>query len=199
MCKTYLSTSQSLKINAQSGDKRCQLGTWRSGKLANNTNVVLYPVDDYNKWFSKQDEMVQLYVTQGPVAYIGELCKKAVQLGYTSDPAYITELNTKIDSWQSQIVALLPTENAATANAILNNIVTSLKNYVASQKISDWNAYLNYKAQFLALNVSGMSGWGEAPGDIMVVERNGKKYFVLPGIKFGNIFIGARTPEGVGG
>lgn len=48
----------------------------------------------------------------------------------------------------------------------------------------------------MALDVEGMSGWGEAPGDIMVVERNGTKYFVLPGIQFGNIFIGPEPQRG---
>ncbi|WP_287382422.1 DUF3344 domain-containing protein, partial [Methanobacterium sp.] len=175
------------------------VANWAPGeveKLANNPNVVLYSVDDYMTWFSQLDQMTQLYVTQGPVAYIGELVKKAVQLGYTSDASYITALNEKIDTWLEQIMTLLPENKTVTATPLLNNLVTSLKKYAVSQNITDYNDYLNYKAQFLALDVAGMSGWGEAPGDIMVVERNGKKYFVLPGVKFGNIFIGPEPQRG---
>jgi cobaltochelatase CobN len=175
------------------------VANWAPGeveKLANNTNVVLYSVDEYMVWFKQLDELTQLYVTQGPVAYIGELCKKAVQLGYASDPDYIQELNDKIDSWQTQILTLVPTNQTNAATPLLNGIASSLKNYVSTQNTSYWNDYLDYKVQFLALNVSGMSGWGEAPGDIMVVERNGKKYFVLPGIQFGNVFIGPEPQRG---
>jgi hypothetical protein len=38
------------------------------------------------------DEMTQLQVVEGPVAYIGELCKRAVELNYTS------EMNARIES-----------------------------------------------------------------------------------------------------
>ncbi|MBP1946964.1 putative repeat protein (TIGR01451 family), partial [Methanobacterium petrolearium] len=175
------------------------VANWAPGeveKLADNPNVVLYSVDDYMAWFSQLDEMTQLYVTQGPVAYIGELVKKAVQLGYTSDSDYIEDLNEKIDYWLNQIIPLVPEEKTVAATPLLNSIVSSLKKYAESQDVDDYNDYLNYKAQFMALDVEGMSGWGEAPGDIMVVERNGTKYFVLPGIQFGNVFIGPEPQRG---
>jgi cobaltochelatase CobN len=175
------------------------VANWAPGeveKLADNPNVVLYSVDDYMAWFSQLDEMTQLYVTEGPVAYIGELVKKAVQLGYTSDSDYVEDLNEKIDSWLNQIIPLVPEDKLAAATPLLNSIVSSLKEYAESQDVVDYNEYLNYKAQFMALDVEGMSGWGEAPGDIMVVERNGTKYFVLPGIQFGNIFIGPEPQRG---
>lgn len=169
------------------------VANWAPGelqKLVDNPNIILYPVSDYLEWFSQLDEITRLQVTEGPIAYIGELCKRAVQLNYTAD------MSSKIDTWYSGVISLLPENQSSTALPILNNIVSSLKDYILSHSISDYNIYLNYKEQFLALKINGTTGWGEAPGNIMVVQKGGIQYFVIPGLKFGNIFIGPEPQRG---
>lgn len=169
------------------------VANWAPGELEamlEDSNLILYPVSDYREWFHQLDEMTQLQVTEGPVAYIGELCKKAVELNYTS------EIVSRIDSWYSGVKSLIPDDKLNIATPILENIVASLKNYITSHNSADYTTYLNYKEQFLALNINGTTGWGEAPGDIMVVEKNGIQYFVIPGLKFGNIFIGPEPQRG---
>jgi cobaltochelatase CobN len=74
------------------------VANWAPGELEamlEDSNLILYPVSDYLEWFHQLDEMTQLQVIEGPVAYIGELCKKAVELNYTS------EMVSRIDSWYS--------------------------------------------------------------------------------------------------
>ncbi|MCK9150783.1 cobaltochelatase subunit CobN [Methanobacterium alcaliphilum] len=169
------------------------VANWAPGVLVNlteNPNVILYPVSSYQAWFSKLDNLTQLQVIEGPVAYIGELCKKAVDLNYTEDMA------EKIDAWYSEIIALLPENRTAAATPVLNNIKTALKNYVSTKNATYYQQFLTYKAQFFALNVSGMNGWGNIPGNVMVVKKNGVDYFVIPGLKFGNIFIGPEPQRG---
>jgi len=169
------------------------VANWAPGelqKLANNPNIILYPVEDYQAWFNQLDPITRLQVVEGPVAYIGEFCRRAVQLDYT------TGMVSRIDTWYSGVISLLPSDKASAALPILDNIVRSLKNYISTHKPGDYQAYLNYKDQFRDLYIRGMNGWGEAPGDIMVVEKNGKKYFVIPGMKFGKIFIGPEPQRG---
>lgn len=169
------------------------VANWAPGVLqnmTNNPNIILYPVASYQQWFSKLDNMTQLQVIEGPVAYIGELCKKAVNLDYTDGMA------EKIESWYSEMVALLPSNRTAVAKPVLDNIVASLKNYVSTKNVTYYNQFLTYKAQFFAINVSGMNGWGQIPGNVMVVTKNGTQYFVIPGLKFGNIFIGPEPQRG---
>jgi len=168
------------------------VANWAPGEvetLANNPNVLLYPVSDYMEWFSQLDPLSQKWVTDGPTAYIGELCRKAVELNNTED------INDIIDTWQAEVLALLPADNLL-AKDLIDNICLKLKDYVQSHSQIDYNAYLALKENFMALNVEGLSGWGEAPGNIMVVEKNGIQYFVLPGIQFGNIFIGPQPQRG---
>lgn len=168
------------------------IANWAPGELetmANNPNVLLYPVSDYLEWFNQLDPLTQKWVTEGPTAYIGELCRRAVELDNTQD------MNDIINAWQAEILALVPAGNLA-ANDLINNIALTLKNYVQSHSQSDYNTYIALKENFMALNVEGLSGWGQAPGNIMTVVKNGIQYFVLPGIQFGNIFIGPQPQRG---
>ena len=169
------------------------VANWAPGeleKLANRSEVTLLPVSEYTSWFNSLDDIVKIQVREGPVAYIGELTKRAVELNYT-----VTIYDT-IDDWLNQIVALLPEEKADDAKVVLNDIVSSLKNYAKTQSVDYYNQYLKYFNDFKNLNISGLNGWGEAPGSVMVVNRNGTDYFVIPGLTFGNVFIAPEPQRG---
>ena len=169
------------------------VATWAPGeleKLANRSHITLLPVSEYTKWFNGLDDIVKIQVVEGPVAYIGELTKRAVELNYTST------ITSTIDDWYNQIAALLPDEKSAESKKVLENIVSSLKNYAKTQFADYYESYLKYFDEFKKLNISGLNGWGEAPGNVMVVNRNGTDYFVIPGLTFGNVFIAPEPQRG---
>lgn len=56
----------------------------------------------------------------------------------------------------------------------------------------DCQRQASLKARLSALNIEGLRGWGEAPGKVMVSQHKQ----LLPGIHFGNIFIGPQPPRG---
>ena len=145
---------------------------------------------EYTKWFKSLDEIVKIQVTDGPVAYIGELSRRAVELNYTAT------IGDTIDDWYNQVVALLPEENAVKSKSVLSNIVSSLKNYTKTQDVKYYNLFLKYFEEFKKLNISGLNGWGDAPGNVMVVNRNGIDYFVIPGLTYGNVFIAPEPQRG---
>ena len=169
------------------------VATWAPGeleKLANQSNVVLFPVEEYTAWFNSLDPIVKIQVQEGPVPYIGELAKRAVELKFTST------IGDTIDDWYNQIVALLPENQSAQATAVLDNIVAALKSYTATGSKEYYDLYLKYAEEFKLLNIQGLNGWGEAPGNVMVVNRNGTDYFVIPGLTFGNVFIAPEPQRG---
>lgn len=143
---------------------------------------MLYPVSEYMAWFSSLDNLTRVQVVEGPVGYIGELCRRAVNLG-------CYDMDSRIDSWYQSMMALLPDNQTLRAVSLLDNIVAVLRNYVRTGNISYYSQFLSLKRQWFALNISGLCGWGDAPGNVMTVTRNGTEYFVIPGIWFGNIFI----------
>ena len=169
------------------------VATWAPGeleKLANQSGVTLLPVSEYNEWFNSLDEIVKIQVREGPVAYIGELAKRAVELDYT------VTIGDTIDDWYNQVVALLPEEKADAAKNVLTNIVSALKQYTQTKDIQYYNLFLQYFDQFKKLNVSGLNGWGEAPGNVMVVNKGGIDYFVIPGLTYGNVFVAPEPQRG---
>ena len=169
------------------------VATWAPGeleKLANQSGVTLLPVKEYTNWFNSLDDIVKIQVTDGPVAYIGELSRRAVELNYTAT------IGDTIDDWYNQVVALLPEENADKSKSVLGNIVSSLKDYTKTQDVKYYNLFLKYFEEFKKLNISGLNGWGNAPGNVMVVNRNGVDYFVIPGLTYGNIFIAPEPQRG---
>ena len=169
------------------------VATWAPGelaKLANRPQVTLLPVKEYTSWFNSLDDIVKIQVTNGTVAYIGELTRRAVELNYTET------ISDTIDDWLNQVVALLPDEKAGEAKKVLDNIVSSLKNYAKTQSADYYDLYLRYYDEFIKLNISGLNGWGEAPGNVMVINKKGIDYFVIPGLTFGNIFIAPEPQRG---
>lgn len=169
------------------------VATWAPGeleKLANRPEVTLLSVDEYNRWFDSLDGIVKIQVIEGPVAYIGELTKRAVELNYT-----LTITDT-IDDWYNQIVALLPEENYSRTTSVLKGIVSSLKEYANTLSSSYYDEFLKYFEEFKLLNVTGLNGWGDSPGNVMIVNRNGSDYFVIPGLTFGNVFIAPEPQRG---
>ena len=169
------------------------VANWAPGeleKLANQSGVVLLPVSEYTSWFDSLDDIVKIQVTNGTVAYIGELTRRAVELNYT------VTISDTIDDWFNQVAALLPDEKQTESRKVLENIVEALKNYAKTQNEDYYELYLKYFDEFKQLNVSGLNGWGNAPGDVMVVNRNGTDYFVVPGLTFGNVFIAPEPQRG---
>ena len=169
------------------------VATWAPGeleKLANQSDVVLLPVSEYTEWFNGLDEIVKIQVREGPVAYIGELAKRAVELRYNAT------IGDTIDDWYNQVAALLPDEKIDEATVVLKNIVDSLKKYTSTFSEEYFDLFLQYYDEFKQLNVSGLNGWGESPGEVMVVNRNGTDYFVIPGLTFGNVFVAPEPQRG---
>lgn len=169
------------------------VANWAPGeleKLSNQEGITLLPVDEYMEWYNSLDDIVRLQISEGPVAYISELTKRAVELNYT------VTIGDTIDDWYNQIVALLPENDSERGIAILKNIVSYLKLYANSSDISYYNLFLECYEEFKALNFSGLNGWGDAPGDVMVVNKNGTDYFVIPGLTFGDIFVAPEPQRG---
>ena len=174
---------------------RCgiNVANWAPGeleKLANQPGITLLPVNEYVNWYNSLDDIVKLQVSEGPVAYIAELTKRAVELNYT------LTIGKSIDDWYNQIVALLPENKTASGVSVLKNIVDSLKKYVNSGLKKDYDVFLGHYDEFKSLNISGLNGWGEAPGNIMTVNKDGENYFVIPGLTFGNIFVAPEPQRG---
>lgn len=183
-------------------ERGINVANWAPGeleKLVNNTNVILWPVEEYIAWFNNLDPIAKKEVIEGPVGYIEELTKAAIEYIKKGDPRVKDEMLKTLTRWTQEMISNANTYSTVADRA--KELIQEMSNTL--QKILDdplnaslWNLFYNYKGQFLALNLSGMTGWGEPPGNIMTIEKNGKKYIVIPGLLFGNIFIGPEPQRG---
>lgn len=169
------------------------VATWAPGeleKLSNQPDIVLLPVAEYENWFNSLEPISKVQVIEGPVAYIGQLARNAIAINYTSPMKDI------ISDWYNGVKSLLPENYTESGVMLLDKIVAALNKYLQSGNNSDYQEYLSLKSKWKALNIPGLNGWGEAPGNIMTVTKNGVAYFVIPGLKFGNIFIAPEPQRG---
>lgn len=169
------------------------VATWAPGeleKLSNQPDIVLLPVAEYENWFNSLEPISKVQVIEGPVAYIGQLARNAIAINYTSPMKDI------ISDWYNGVKSLLPENYTESGVMLLDKIVAALNKYLQSGNNSDYQEYLSLKSKWKALNIPGLNGWGEAPGNIMTVTKNGVSYFVIPGLKFGNIFIAPEPQRG---
>jgi cobaltochelatase CobN len=177
------------------------VANWAPGeleKLADDPHTILWDADEYEAWFKTLDPVAQKELVEGPVGYIEEITKLGKSYSETDDAAKEATLKN-IEEWTEEITTLVNTypEKAQEGVELVNKMSTALQNVMNNINPEEaWNSFYQAKEAFLALAIPGLTGWGESPGDTMTVTRNGKKYIVIPGLKFGNIFIGPEPQRG---
>lgn len=179
--------------------------SWAKGfieKLANNPNTILWPLEEYKKWFKKLNPIAQKEVIEGPTGYIEELTKAAVEYIKKGDPKVKDELIKVINRWNQEMISnAKTTDKADRAIDLINKMTSALIEII--DKVSNntdptdsWKKFYDAKNAFLALKLPGLCGWGQPEENPLVVTKNGTKYFIIPGILFGNIFIGPEPLRG---
>ena len=152
---------------------------------AMSTHVQLVSKAEYLDWFNDFPEGVQQEMVNGPLGYLHMMLQRAVNLedkniGKRLMKRVINDLHHALDGVEH------PARNRAL------NLLEQLELMYSEPNSLDWN-----KAQVLVeaianQGIEGIRGWGEAPGYIMVQDEQ----FILPGIQFGNVFVGPQPPRG---
>ena len=180
-------------------ERGINVANWAPGvleELANNPNTILWDADEYIAWFNTLHPLAQKQVTEGPVGYIEEVTKLGVSYGANNDVVKAMTIKT-IDKWTEEMISLANTypEKATQAIGFIKDMGNALKEVIGGNTDA-WMAFFNAKTAFQSLSIPGLNGWGQAPGNIMTITRNGKKYIVIPGLRFGNVFIGPEPQRG---
>lgn len=181
--------------------KGINIATWAPGELEKLAeNVILYPVDKFMEWYQKLPEISRKEMEEGPFGYIESIAKKILT---TEDKTteFKDTANDLINNWYKKMIStidemasILTSEQMSKAKNLLERTKSILNDILAGQnKLSELQAI---KDEFLMLNVPGLCGWGKPPGNIMVIEKNNTKYFLIPGVFFGNIFVGPQPQRG---
>lgn len=175
------------------------VGTWAPGELEKLADhAVLYPVNEFMDWYRNLPEVARLQMEQGPMGYIEAICRKV----YNLDPAQVTadlRLTSArvLSEWYRELRSTLESMNITQKqNALryLDEAQAALQGILNRE--NRWADFQRAKTSFLNLRIPGLCGWGAPPGNVMTVTRNSTRYFVLPVIKLGNIYLAAQPQRG---
>jgi cobaltochelatase CobN len=151
------------------------------------TRVQVVNKHQYQQWFATLPKTLQQEMVHGPLGYLHNTLQRTVQL---EDKTISQRLMTRViknlyhaldgadHPARERVLKLLDQLDAVYANDDVNQI--------------DWHHAADLVDAITTQGVEGIRGWGEAPGYVMV---HGDK-IVLPGIQFGNIFVGPQPPRG---
>lgn len=141
----------------------------------------------YLNWFGTLPAQVRGEMVEGP---LGKLHADLVAAQRAGE---IDIARNRLDKAMHELHHLLEgadhpqRENALKQIDALNNAYLQ-----CLDKHTDCNTLALQKTRLAALGIEGMRGWGVAPGKVMVHDRQ----FLIPGVQFGNIFIGPQPPRG---
>ena len=165
------------------------IANWAPGELERLANsTILWDVERYLEWYSRLPELARREIEEGPFGYIEALFRYSTQ-----NPKLLETL----DRWQSSLITTIDDMqiiNASEAKNQVNRAYNALKNIYSG--LNQWDVFYSAKSAFLALNVPGLCGWGAPPGNIMTVTRDCKRYLIIPGMFYGNLFVGPQPQRG---
>ena len=176
-----------------------------SGKIHN------MPPEQYREWFAGLPETVQKEMVDGPLGYMhqmvvsylkGERQEYIRSLDSPQRQIVLDELTERMDSTMHDLHHALDGvrhEGRERALKLLDQLEEVYLELIASAKLENTapDAKLLKQADslqnaLLAMKIEGIRGWGEAPGKTMVW----KDRILIPGVRFGNVFLGPQPPRG---
>lgn len=159
-----------------------------NGALAEmQQHVTNMDAASYQRWFATLPAAVRGEMTEGPLGRLHADIVAAQQAGE------IAIGRTRLDKAMHELRHLLEGADHPKRNEALRQLAALQTGYEQClDQHTDCNKLTQDKSRLAALGIEGLRGWGQPPGKVMVHNGN----MLIPGIRFGNIFIGPQPPRG---
>jgi cobaltochelatase CobN len=144
---------------------------------------------DYRSWFDTLPAAVRNEMVHGPFGYLLAQLQSAAAAG---EMAIATAtLDHAIEEFRHLLEGV---EHPARERALnlLQQFDADARRQIGKAADADWGEAARLVAALADTGIEGIRGWGEAPGYVMVNDGR----LVLPGLRFGNIFVGPQPPRG---
>lgn len=165
--------------------------------------VVKVTTADYKSWLKTLPESTQQELRNGPLAQLHVMLKN--QLAQVKQIEQLMERNQMYEQLDELMQSTMTNLHHAIdgvrhpsrmrALNLLEQVKQRYHQHITTHAMNtqaDWEKTTELKDALIALQIEGIRGWGKAPGNIMV--WNGR--LLVPGLQFGNIFIGPQPPRG---
>ncbi|PWT83497.1 MAG: hypothetical protein C5B58_06445, partial [Acidobacteria bacterium] len=144
------------------------------------------PLKDYLKWYSTLDPAARGEVEAGPLAYMDAVIEKAAKL---EDKTVARSHVERVLQETAAFVDAYPEDLRRRAAPLMEEVRKNALDRFDGKP----NDFARLKKEFEGLHLEGLSGWGKAPGNVMISDAGD---FIIPGVQFGNVFVGPQPQRG---
>ncbi|CAA0090279.1 Aerobic cobaltochelatase subunit CobN [Zhongshania aliphaticivorans] len=175
----------------------------RAALSAMSTQVNTISGDDYQAWFATLPKVVQAEMVNGPLGelqvWLQEQVDNAVALeSVTERQSRLALISARMSNTISDLQhALDGVRDAGRARALDLLAQTEAEYQAVIQRSADggtpnWQSSEKLVKAIIDMGIEGIRGWGTAPGRVMVWKNK----ILIPGVQFGNVFLGPQPPRG---
>ena len=149
---------------------------------------VVLPGADYTAWFDSLPEAVRESVEGGPLHRLRHTVSAAMQAGR------IALARDRVDAAMGDTHHLLEgVEHPSRARALdLCHQLEEAYDKALSGDADQWSTVDQLTAAMGRTGIEGLTGWGPSPGSVMTWEDD----LLIPGMTFGNVWLGPQPPRG---
>ncbi len=158
---------------------------------------------DYQEWFRTLPAAVQAEMEFGPLASLHQRLVNSVTEALALDSVTMRQARVALsqDYMTNTLVDLhhaldgLRHKGRARALDLLSQLQAQYETILAAANAgrpARWATSESLRDSLLDMQIEGIRGWGEAPGRVMVWQGD----MLIPGLQFGNVFIGPQPPRG---
>jgi len=141
----------------------------------------------YQQWFEQLPQVLQQEMIAGPLGYLHSMLQRAIHL---EDRDVGRRLLTRVVEDLHHAIDGADHPARERVSRLLEQLEAS---YTQSfDGVPDWAVAQQLVTAIADSGIEGLRGWGELPGKVMVHANK----ILIPGLQFGNIFIGPQPPRG---
>lgn len=153
------------------------------------SKIATMEADAYKKWFETLPSTIQHEMINGPFGLLHQqilnaIEHKATELGLEALEHTLEEMHHLLEG--------VDHKGRDRAEQLLSQLESCYLGALEHSKRECLGSAPDIIEAIRKTGIEGLGGWGEAPGNVMISEQK----ILLPGIQFGNVFIGPQPPRG---
>ncbi|GJL53343.1 MAG: hypothetical protein NPIRA02_04750 [Nitrospirales bacterium] len=143
--------------------------------------------NNYRSWFTQLPAPLQAEMEYGPLGYLHENVHSAVEA--TEGTLAVKLLESVLENVRFVLDGAAHASRDR-AHDLLAQLEEEYRRLINGG--TDWSQAQTLSQAIRDTEIEGLSGWGPSPGRVMVQDQQ----LLIPGIRFGNVFIGPQPPRG---
>ncbi|MEF8980626.1 cobaltochelatase subunit CobN [Thiohalorhabdus sp.] len=151
--------------------------------------VPTLSADAYREWFATLPKAIRAEMADGPLGYLHETLHEAEAAGRMDLGRDLLE---RMHGDLRHLVEGADHPSAGRARDLLDQLRAEYEALLAEEADASWDKAKKLVNGLRDTGIEGLHGWGEAPGRVMVDDGD----MLLPGLRFGNVWIGPQPPRG---